>query len=159
MSVEFKEINAVYGIASPWRILKITTDTAPTRSFCMCLDPPEVPVTGQLRYFYRVPVLHQGPRLVRNHLRRLRTCGHDESPSHLHSHVKCLAAHAAVPHGPHCGAGSDLPHQTCNEATLPSSFDSSSLGAIESSRIQRLPYNVAKHLTTEPELCLPLRKT
>ncbi len=28
MSVEFNEINAVYGIVSPWRISKITTDTA-----------------------------------------------------------------------------------------------------------------------------------
>lgn len=33
MSVEFKEINAVYGIVSPWRIMKITTDTAANEIF------------------------------------------------------------------------------------------------------------------------------
>ena len=33
MSVEFKEINAVYGIASPWRITRITTDTTANEVF------------------------------------------------------------------------------------------------------------------------------
>ena len=76
-----------------------------------------------------------------------------------HSHAKCLAAHTSVPYITHCGAGYDSPHQTCNEATAPSSFNSSSLGAIKSFRIQWLPCRVAKHWTGEPESYSRLRKT
>ena len=76
--------------------------------------PQKDRVTGLVRYFFRVPVPHQGRRPVRNHSRPLRTYGPDESPSHPHAHTKCLGARVSATHGPHCGAGFDSPHQTCN---------------------------------------------
>ena len=105
-----------------------------------------------------LPVPRRGPHPVWDHTPPLHTCGRDESPSTTLTCEMPSSAHLLSPHST-LGAGYDSPHQTCNEAAAPSPFNSSSLGAIESFRIQRLPYSFAKHRTRETESCSRLRKT